>query len=152
MSVAQDIIDTVVSAAALAHREYWAAGSDVGKQTKRSQAVCRAWQEVVTATFPGRFVDEHRLNKTGRSQQIDLLDLHNHVAYELKASPNNVHMEIYRDVFKALVFNRRNPDLAVHTLVFIAPAEGIKKLGEDFPKDVAAIADQLNLKLVLCPI
>jgi hypothetical protein len=152
MSVAQDIIDTVVGAAAAAHREFWAAGSDVGAQTKRSHAVCRAWQEIVTATFPGRFVDEHCLNKTGRSHQIDLLDLHDRVAYELKASPNNVHMEIYRDVFKALVFNRRNPELAVHTLIFIAPAAGLKKLGEDFPKDVAAIAAQLNLKVVLRPI
>ena len=80
MSVSEDIIDTVVSAAAMAHREYWAAGSDVGAQTKRSHAVCRAWQQIVTATFPGRFVDEHSLNKTGRSHQIDLLDLHDRVA------------------------------------------------------------------------
>jgi hypothetical protein len=74
------------------------------------------------------------------------------VAYELKSSPNNVQMEIYRDVFKALVFNLRNPDIAVKTLVLIAPKAGIEKLGKTFPKDVQAIASRLDLQLELAGI
>ncbi|HMS57013.1 MAG TPA: hypothetical protein PKA27_16600 [Fimbriimonadaceae bacterium] len=58
-------------------------------------------------------------------------------------------MEIYRDVFKALVFNLRNPAIAVKMLVFIAPQSGIDKLGKDFPKDVQAIARKLDLSLEL---
>lgn len=144
-----DVLDKMVSLAACSHRKGWAAGKDVGKQTKRSNAVCRAWQESVKAHYPERFHPEHRLNETGRSQQIDLVDTHDRVAYELKSSPNNVHMEIYRDVFKALVFNRRNPKIAVKSLVFIAPKAGLAKLGQDFPKDVAAIARKLKLELLL---
>ncbi|MEO7933303.1 MAG: hypothetical protein ABIT76_09115 [Chthoniobacterales bacterium] len=147
-----NVIDEVVGLACHCHCKGWAAGKDVGAQTRRSNTVCRAWQEEVKAKFPDRFHPEHRLNKTGRSQQIDLVDLEDRVAYELKSSPNNVHMEIYRDVFKALVFNRRNPDVAVRTLVFIAPAAGLEKLGKDFPNDIAAIAAELKLDLILRPI
>lgn len=144
--------EEVVALAQSAHQKDWQAGRDVGAQTRKSNAVCRAWQEAVKVRFPDRFHPEHRLNKTGRSQQIDLVDLHDRVAYELKSSPNNVHMEIYRDVFKALVFNLRNPDVAVQTLVFIAPEDGIRRLGKAFPEDVAAIARQLRLELILCSI
>lgn len=142
-----DVIEIVVNLAAKEHQRGWGIGSDVSLQTKRSGAVCRAWQTAVKERFPDRFHPEHRLNKTGRSQQIDLVDLHDRVAYELKSSPNNVHMEIYRDVFKALVFNLRNPEIAVHKLVFIAPEAGLRKLKEDFPKDVKAIAQRLSLEL-----
>jgi hypothetical protein len=135
-----------------AHRRCWQAGRDVGAQTKRANLVCREWQAAVEARFPERFKPEHSLNTSGRSQQIDLVDLHERVAYELKSSPNNVHMEIYRDVFKVLVFNLRNPELRVNRLVFIAPKAGIDKLGRQFPSDVQAIARQLKLELELAPI
>lgn len=147
-----NVVAEVVNLAQAAHCQGWQAGKDVGEQTRKSNAVCRAWQEAVHARFPDRFLSEHRLNKLGRSQQIDLVDPHDRVAYELKSSPNNVHMEIYRDVFKALVFNLRNPDLAVKTLVFIAPTDGIKKLGKDFPNDVQAIARKLGLVVDLASI
>lgn len=67
----------------------------------------------------------------------------------MKVSKNNVHMEIYRDVFKSLVFNERNPRNMIKTLVFLAPAAGIKKLGQKVPKDVQAIAMRLELELIL---
>lgn len=99
--------------------------------------------------FGGRFAAEVCLNESGPAQKIDLVDTLSRVAYELKASPNNVHMEIYRDVFKALVFNERNPGRAVGTLVFIAPAAGIRRLGATFPKDVQTISARMGLALRL---
>ncbi len=147
-----NIQSSVVTIASKIHSELWGKGSDVGAQTKRSNTVCRAWQEAVKTKFPQRFEAEHCLNKTGRSQQIDLVDFCERVAYELKSSPNNVHMEIYRDVFKALVFNHRNPDMKIQKLVFIAPKEGIAQLGDAFPKDVQAIARKLDLELEIEPI
>jgi len=143
--------DQVVALAAEAHASHWSAGSDVSAQTRKAQAICTRWQEAVTRKFSDRFQAECGINGTkgGPSQKIDLLDLEDRAAYELKSSPNNVHMEIYRDVFKTLVFNERNPEEHLKTLVFIAPKTGIQKLGADFPKDVQAISSRLGLKLKL---
>lgn len=62
---------------------------------------------------------------------------------------NNVHMELYRDLFKTLVFNERIQTGKIKTLVFIAPKVGIQKLGAAFPKNVQAISARLGLSLKL---
>jgi len=141
--------DTVVEYAAKAHRRIWSAGYHVSTQTKKSQQVCREWQDAVLGEYGERFKDEVPLNESGPAQRIDLVDLKTRTAYELKSSPNNVHMEIYRDVFKALVFNQRNPRNPIKTLVFIAPKAGMQKLGVTFPGDVQKIAKGLKLELIL---
>jgi hypothetical protein len=145
------IEDQVVALAAQAHRAVWSAGNDVSTQTRKAQGTCRRWQEAVKEKLQSRFKDECGISgeKGGPSQKIDLVDVEERVAYELKSSPNNVHMEIYRDVFKALVFNERNPTERIKTLVFIAPKAGIQKLGNAFPKDVQAISARLGLSLKL---
>lgn len=132
-----------------AHREIWSEGSDVSEQTQKAQRVCAVWQDVVIERFGSRFEKEVSLNESGPAQKIDLVDFKDGVGYELKSSPKNVHMEIYRDVFKTLVFNERNPTRRIRTLVFIAPTEGIRKLGDSFPEDVRNIAARLGLNLVL---
>jgi hypothetical protein len=142
-------IDEVVKLAQEAHGLGWSEGSDVSVQTKKSQAVSKAWQVSVKDRFSSRFEINHSLNDQGPAQKINLVDLIDRVAYEMKVSANNVHMEIYRDVFKALVYNERNPTNPLRTLVFIAPVDGVRKLGESFPKDVQAIAGKLGLKLEL---
>lgn len=150
-----NIEDEVVKLAAEAHSQTWSqcepSDDKVSRQTKKAQATCKYWQKTVKQKFGNRFAVEHGINgkKGGRSQKIDLVDLEDRAAYELKSSPNNVHMEIYRDVFKALVFNERNPAERIKTLVFIAPRSGIQKLGPDFPKDVQAICGRIGLDLKL---
>ena len=139
--------DIVVTLAANAHFKVWTPGSDVSDQTKKSQRVCIIWQKDVLEHFKNRFSVEVPLNKKGPSQKIDLIDVNAGVAYEMKSSPNNVHMEIYRDIFKALVFNERNPKRRIKKLVFIAPKEGIQKLGATFPKDVQTISARMELTL-----
>lgn len=104
---------------------------------------------MVLGKYGERFKDEVQLNESSPVQRIDLVDLKTRTAYELKSSPNNVHMEIYRDVFKALVFNQRNPRNPIKTLVFIAPKAGMQKLGKTFPGDVQKIAKGLKLELIL---
>ena len=101
------IEDQVVALAAQAHGTCWSPGNDVSAQTRKAQDTCKRWQESVRERFGSRFKDECSINREngGPSQKIDLVDVEDRVAYELKASPNNVHMEIYCDVFKALVFN-----------------------------------------------
>jgi len=149
-----NIEERVVALARKAHKKRWSAGKDVYTQTKKAQVTCREWQASVQREFEGRFDCECSIavNKGGRAQRIDLVDCENRTAYELKASPNNVHMEIYRDVFKSLVFNERHPGSAIRALVFIAPRSGIAKLGESFVEDVKKLASRLGLDLRICSI
>lgn len=143
------IENQIVAMAARSHNFSWSSGKDVSAQTKKAQSTCLLWQQEVLKIFGPRFRCECSINGDipGPSQKIDLVDIEERVAYELKSSPNNVHMEIYRDVFKALVFNERNPANKILSLVFIAPKEGIRKLGPSFPKDVQTISAKLGLVL-----
>lgn len=143
--------DRVVALAAAAHCAGWSAGNHVSTQTRKAQTTCKCWQDAVVKEFGCRFKAECGFSddKVGPSQKIDLLDVVGRVAYELKSSPNNVHMEIYRDVFKALVSNERNPESKIKTLVFVAPETGIRKLGEHFVKDVQTICARVGLTLKL---
>lgn len=139
----------IVQLALDAHRECWSHDSNVSEQTKKSQSACKRWQQLVLKEFGDRFTPEKTIGVKGAGQKIDLVDETDRVAYELKASKNNVHMEIYRDVFKTLVFNRRNPNQTLCALIFIAPKEGIRKLGASFPADVKAVAKTMKLELFI---
>jgi hypothetical protein len=142
-------IKRVCSLAECCHK-HCSRGKGVSKQTKKAQRVCREWQERVLKEFPSaRFEKEVPLGGRGARQRIDLVDWITRTAFELKVSPNNTHMEVYKDVFKALVYNIRNPRRKLRHLVFIAPAAGIDSLGTEFPKDVAAITQGLKLKFSL---
>lgn len=142
-------LQRIIAIAAHVRHQCWSQGANVSEQTKKSQATCKQWQVLVLDEFGQRFTKEKPIGGNGTGQKIDLVDEKDRVAYELKASKNNVHMEIYRDVFKVLVFNRRNPANRIRTLVFIAPKVGIDNLGKEFPKDVQAIVKGLKLELIL---
>jgi hypothetical protein len=146
-------IKLVCALAGRFHKKHYSSGSGVSEQTKKAQRVCREWQQRVLKEFPSaRFEKEVSLDGRGARQKIDLVDWVTRTAYELKVSPNNIHMEVYKDVFKALVYNKRNPHKKLRRLVFIAPAAGIDRLGSEFPKDVAAITRGLKLKFSLAKI
>ena len=135
----------VVAYAREAHKQVWTTGSNVSKQTRSAQAVCRVWQDVVRTELGDRFAAEHRLGDDDVNEKIDLVDIKERVAYELKVSENNPHMEFYRDIFKALVFNRRNPNNKLRKLIFITPEVGAVKLDKAFGDDVKAIALEAGL-------
>jgi hypothetical protein len=97
-------------------------------------------------------VKEHALGADGVNERLDLVDCRERVAYELKASRNNPHMECYRDVFKALVFNRLNPRNRLQKLVFITPGEGAGRLEKPFTEEVRAIASKAGLEVEIAPI
>ena len=97
----------LVELAAIAHRECWSHECNVSEQTRKSQNACKRWQELVLNEFAKRFTAEKAIGENSTGQKIDLVDETDRSAYELKASKNNAHMEIYRDVFKALVRLRR---------------------------------------------
>jgi hypothetical protein len=149
----ESVKSEVVAVARRAHAKAWSPGKHVGEQTIKAHEVCRLWQKKVKRKFKkggeDRFVSEKPIGGSDSRQKIDLVDTCMRVAYELKASPNNTHMEVYRDVFKALVFNVRNPGEKLRELVFICPEKGKANLGKEFIKDVQEIAEKLELRVDL---
>jgi hypothetical protein len=60
-------------------------------------------------------------------QKIDIVDFHTMIAYEMRVSENNPQHELYKDIFKVLVYNEKN-NIKIKKLVFITPQNGLKKL------------------------
>lgn len=141
--------DRVTDLAFESHGRRWSEGKDVSEQTKKSHDVCRDWQAAVERELGNRCRAEFSISDDRTAQKIDVLDVETMTAYELKASKNNVHMEVYRDVFKVLVFNLRNPSNPIRALVFIAPRAGIDRLGEEFVSDVQKISEKNGLRFTL---
>jgi hypothetical protein len=135
------IQNDVVELAALKHRLYWKTGSDVSEQTKSAQFVCHEWQVAVKDNLKERFSVEHPVGD-GFNEKIDLVDLHDAVAYEFKVSKNNTHFEFYRDIFKVAVHNAHNLRWPIKKLVFITPTEGADKLRTAYGDAVRALAGQ----------
>jgi hypothetical protein len=131
----------VVNLAALKHRQAWKKSSNVSEQTKSAQGVCISWQQAVADNFQDRFRAEYQVGD-GFNEKIDLVDLQDAVAYELKVSKNNTHFEFYRDIFKVAIHNAHNLRLQIKKLIFITPTEGATKLKTRYGQAVRALAGQ----------
>jgi hypothetical protein len=132
------IQNDVVELAAMKHRQAWKKSSNVSDQTKSAQWVCRAWQQAVEDNFHERFQAEYPVGH-GFNEKIDLVDLQEAVAYELKVSKNNTHFEFYRDIFKVAIHNAHEPGWQIKKLVFITPTEGADKLRSAYGDAVCAL-------------
>ena len=131
----------VVNLAALKHQQAWKKSSNVSEQTKSAQGVCISWQQAVTDNFQDRFRAEYQVGDSF-NEKIDLVDLEDAVAYELKVSKNNTHFEFYRDIFKIAVHNAHNPRLQIKKLVFITPTAGADKLRTAYGNAVHILAEK----------
>ena len=131
----------VVNLAALKHQQAWKKSSNVSEQTKSAQGVCISWQQAVADNFQDRFRAEYQVGD-GFNEKIDLVDLEDAVAYELKVSKNNTHFEFYRDIFKIAVHNAHNPRLQIKKLVFITPTAGADKLRTAYGNAVHILAEK----------
>lgn len=130
----------VVAEARKVHAEIWKESPHVSSQTKAAQQICRDWQQTVLAHFGERFRREYPVASLDIGyEKIDLVDMHEGIAFELKVSPKNTHFEFYRDIFKLAVHNK-NSDFKLSRLVFITPEKGVAKLKSSFVKSVSAIA------------
>ena len=117
----------VLAAVRAAHRQ-WTNGKNVSQQTRLSVKINNDWQQRAVAIDEG-IIKEVALPGEHK-QRIDLVDTVSGVAYELKVSQNNVHMEFYRDIFKVLIFNRLNTkSKRIKALYFLAPHAGLKAMG-----------------------
>ena len=142
----------VVKLAARNHRPHWKTTSVVSVQTRAAQFISREWQVAVKDSFKERFSVEYPVGG-GFKEKIDLVDLQDAVAYELKVSKNNTHFEFYRDIFKVAVHNAHSPRWKIKKLVFITPAEGAKKLRTGYGNAVRALVEkQHSIEVEVCGI
>ena len=128
------------------HNEFWENGKDVGLQTKSSSRITKVWQERLSIIDAKRFIPEYKVggvNGVG-GYKIDLVDMQEGVAYELKVSPKNPHHEFYRDVFKIVYAN--SLDRKFDRFVFCCPAVSVAKLGA-LAVFVKSLSKQLNLHI-----
>lgn len=144
--------ERIIELARQAHTAHWSKSKDVSVQTRAAQLVCTMWQALVRQHVGHHLVAEHPLGGTAGKEAIDLIDTDDRIAYELKVSPNNTHFEFYRDVFKVLVFNRRNPAAPLKKLVFITPTKGAARLRSSLAQDVVDIVAGLGVELWIAEI
>ncbi len=146
------IQDAVVALAAMKYRLFWKSGSDISTQTKSSIKVGCEWQIAVNDNFKERFSLEYPVGE-GFKEKIDMVDLQDAVAYEMKVSENNTHFEFYRNIFKVAVHNAHNPRWKIKKLVFITPDAGAAKLNTDFGNAVRALAgEKHSIEVEICGI
>lgn len=116
---------------------------DEGTGDKLAKLVTQSWQTDLEKLAPGRFLIEHPVAERLK-EKIDVVDRVAGIAYELKASPNNVHMEFYRDIFK-VILARDNGLLKLNHFVFLTPSTGAKKLRRGMGEAVINGASRLGL-------
>jgi len=136
---------TVIDLAREAHAKHWRMSGDAGTGDKLAAAVTADWQKAVLAKYPGRFYAEHPV-ADHLNERIDLVDLEEGIAYELKVSPNNDHFEFYRDIFKALVA-RDNSAPQIKAFCFVCPEQAAKRYENGLRKAVLAEGPRLGLAL-----
>lgn len=137
--------EDVIRLAREAHTKYWRMSGDAGTGDKLAATITTAWQISVRSAFPERFVAEHPI-ATHLDERIDLVDLVEGIAYELKVSPNNDHFEFYRDIFKVLVA-RDHTLPKLKAFCFVCPREAAKRYDRGLRKTVLEWGSRLNLLL-----
>lgn len=136
--------DEVIRLAREAHQKHWHMSGDEGTGDKLAAAVTADWQSAVLASFPGRFVAEKPVGQL--RERIDLVDLVDGIAYELKVSPNNDNFEFYRDIFKVLIA-RDNGLPQIKSFCFVCPQEAARRYGNGLRRAVLNEGTRLGLSL-----
>ena len=137
--------DVVVRLAEEAHALHWQMSGSESTGDKLASLVTRTWQQRLQEIHVGRFDVEYQI-APHLKQRIDVVDVVNGIAYELKVSPNNVHMEFYRDIFKVILArDNRLPNLK--RFVFLTPERSAAKLRKGMGQ--AVIRDGVKLGLVI---
>ncbi len=142
------ILDEITLAAIDAHHQYWRSTRDAGKGGRLANKVTRSWQE--------RFVREDDIKTefqlNGLNEKIDVVQIKNKTAYEMKVSGNNPYHEFYKDIFKILVFNEANAKISIafqiEHFVFLTEDTGALRLRSNLGKEAMSLALKLGLKSI----
>jgi hypothetical protein len=127
-----------------AHKKHWRMSGDAGTGDVLAAAVTADWQRAVLAAHPRRFVAEQPVGQL--RERIDLVDLEDGVAYELKVSPNNDHFEFFRDIFKVIVA-RDNGLPQLRAFCFLCPEEAARRYSNGLRKAVLYEGPRLGLSI-----
>jgi len=98
--------------------------TDVSGHTKSSQTITKVWQDEVKKILG--LVEKEVIS--GKNEKIDLVDLEEKTAYELKVSGKNCHHEFYKDLIKVITYNLYHSGNKLEKLIFISEEFGIEKL------------------------
>jgi hypothetical protein len=124
------------------HSAIWRECQGVSEATKAAGEITRQWQSAVTSQNE-RYKAEFPV--CGLGEKIDLVDTESKIAYELKVSANNTHMEFYRDVFKVLAHNESAvKDERLKKLIFLAPEAGAVRLQRGLGEAACRIAEKFG--------
>lgn len=123
MELTDDILPIITPLNAL-YKKLRSKAYNVSTHTKSAQQITKIWQEAVVSDH---IIPELRI-KAGASEKIDIVDVANKTAYELKVSGKNVKHEFYKDLFKILIFNRNSQEFKLERFVFISEKAGINQL------------------------
>ena len=115
----------IIEALKSIHRKYRLENGDVSAHTKSAQKITKEWQTTVCG---GSVVSEVSVSPEN-NEKVDVVDLHQKVAYELKVSGKNSHHEFYKDISKVLTYNEyQSNEGKIVKLVFISEQSGINSL------------------------
>ncbi len=135
----------VIRLAQEAHASIWRLSGDESTGDKLAAQITTAWQSKVQQAFGSRFQPEHPVAGHLR-ERIDLVDLLDGIAYELKVSPNNDHFEFYRDIFKILVAKSHLLP-QIEAFCFLCPEIASRRYAKGLRQAVLQEGDRLGFKL-----
>jgi hypothetical protein len=140
-------IDAIVNLAQQAHRQHWTDTGNASRGVFGATKVTEVWQQACVAAF-GRAVQPEFAIGDHLSKRIDLVDVEELTAYELKVSPKNAHFELYKDIFKVIIA-RDNMLKGLNKFIFIAPSAGLKVVNNAFTRSVVAHGESIGLSIQL---
>lgn len=142
--------DEVVSIAKLEHASRWQLSGNVSNGTSSAMLITKAWQTSVIGLSSERFVKEFKV-APHLNEKIDLVDIIDSIAYELKVSPNNTPFEFYKDIFK-VILARDNGLPRLKKFIFITPLIGAAKVQRGLGKAVVEHSLSFGLEIEVCAI
>ena len=149
--MSQEIYEFVINAAKSAHAKYWHSSGDEGTGDKLAKLVTDTWQKALESHNDSLKIEYLIAPCCGLKERIDVVDVVSGIAYEMKVSHNNPHMEFYRDIFKVLIA-RDNGFPHLKRFVFLTPKKGAEHLLRGMGKVAMEEGPRLGLKIEVVPL
>ena len=140
------MLKKVLEIAASAYEKFWQPSSDESTGDKSAKKVTLHWQDNVMRLYDGLYQTE--VPVPSLKEKIDLVNLTDGIAYEMKVSGKNPGHEFYKDIFKILIFNKKS-EAKIKMLVFITEKKGVEELNRGLGKEAINFAKRLNLQIEL---
>jgi hypothetical protein len=140
-------IDAIVQLAQRAHREHWNDTGNASLGVQGATKVTAMWQQACVAAFGTAVRPEFPIGDH-LSKRIDLVDVEELTAYELKVAPRNAHFELYKDIFKVIIA-RDNVLAGLNNFVFITPTAGMRVVNTAFTRSVVTHGESIGLNIQL---